>query len=821
MRVLVTGGSGFLGHSVVPRLVADGHDVVALARSRTAAGQVADLGATPLAGDLDDPAGLDAAVASAKADVLVNLASLGFGHAPAIVSAAEEAGIERAVFVSTTALFTTLPAASKAVRTAAEATITASGLAWTIVRPTMIYGARGDRNMERLVALVRRSPVVPLPGGGRRLIQPVHVDDLAWFVVRALEDDAAHHAFDVAGPDPIPLRDVVAQTGRAAGRRPIPVPVPLGPAIAAVRAYERVAPRPRLKVEQLQRLDEDKAFPIDDAVALGYRPRSFADGIGAEARALRTANRLGRYARTVSHLRPEQVAHRVRLRAQAAMDRRHPPRRPPAPRTPPGWPGGFRSLEADLDHGDPTAIAAGTFTFLDDERALGWPADWDQAGASHLWRFHLHYVEWAWALAQVGDRDGFARLWRSWTAAIRPGHPDAWAPYVASLRAWVLCDVSDVLVAGTGLEGEVGVALEAHAAFLERRLELDAGGNHLVKNLKALVGLGVFLGSPTRIDRARELLARQLPVQVLADGGHFERSPSYHCQVLGDLLDIQGLLAAAGERPVGGLDDAIGRMQRWLGAMVGDGGDVPILNDGAPVGAARVARLGPVATADRLVVLEESGYVVVRPDGRSRAVLDVGDPCPDELPAHAHADCLSFVLDVDGSAVIADTGTSTYEPGERRAYERSTAAHNTVEVDGQDQTEVWGAFRAGHRARGLLERAVDDGTTVTVVASHDGYRRLPGSPVHRRTWELTPGRLLVHDEVSGGGHHEVVSRLHLPTSGRQAVTITATGNGAPGDGVTERPCRLADGFGSTRPGTEVADSATGTLPLATGWELTW
>jgi uncharacterized protein YbjT (DUF2867 family) len=249
---------------------------------------VAGLGAEVLWGDLDDPAGIDAAFSSSGADALVNLASLGFGHAPTVVNAAEEAGIERAVFVSTTAIFTSLPAASRAIRIAAEEAIQASGLRWTIVRPTMIYGRPGDRNMARLLAFVRRSPVVPIPGGGRRLIQPVHVDDLAGFIATVLEADAAvSRAYDVAGPEPLTLRQIVETAGQAAGRRPRLVSLPLGPAIAAVRAYERLSTKPRLKLEQLLRLDEDKAFDISAAVSLGYAPRSFADGIEEEAALLR------------------------------------------------------------------------------------------------------------------------------------------------------------------------------------------------------------------------------------------------------------------------------------------------------------------------------------------------------------------------------------------------------------------------------------------------------------------------------------------------------------------------------------------------------
>ena len=113
-------------------------------------------GATPLAGDLDDGAALAGIFARAGCDALVNLASLGFGHAPGIVRAAVRSGLDRAVFVSTTAVTTTLPARSKTVRLAAEDEIRSSDLSWTILRPTMIYGAAGDRNLSRLLVLLAR-----------------------------------------------------------------------------------------------------------------------------------------------------------------------------------------------------------------------------------------------------------------------------------------------------------------------------------------------------------------------------------------------------------------------------------------------------------------------------------------------------------------------------------------------------------------------------------------------------------------------------------------------------------------------------------------
>ena len=304
MRLLVTGGSGFLGGYVLAEAARRGHTCVALARSPAAARVVAARGATPLAGDLDDGAALPDVFAGAGCDALVNLASLGFGHAPGIVGAAVRAQFDRAVFVSTTAVTTTLAAPSKAVRLAAEEEIRRSGLGWTILRPTMIYGAAGDRNLSRLLALLARLrlrraarpggmplavPVpVPVPGGGLQLQQPVHVADLAAAVLAATERPAAAgRGYDVAGPEPLTFAELLRASAAAVGGRIHLVPVPLAPVVALTRGYERISRRPRIRVEQWQRLAEDKAFAIEAAVRdLDYAPRSFADGIRAEAAAL-------------------------------------------------------------------------------------------------------------------------------------------------------------------------------------------------------------------------------------------------------------------------------------------------------------------------------------------------------------------------------------------------------------------------------------------------------------------------------------------------------------------------------------------------------
>lgn len=476
-----------------------------------------------------------------------------------------------------------------------------------------------------------------------------------------------------------------------------------------------------------------------------------------------------RLLRTVRHLRMSQLIHRMRLRTQrrlmaalprgsAAVVRR---RR----RETPGWPSGFRSLQGLDAEGFPSAEdnADGRFEFYGHMLELGSPPTWNPGSVDQLWRFHLHYFDWVWSFVGYADqawaREQFQYLWGSWRPQARFGRLDAWSPFVASLRLWNMAGAFDTLVAGSDYEEDFLTDIRTHAGFVRWNLELDVGGNHLLKNVKALIGSGIFLRDERLMRRGLRMLRRILQTQVLGDGGHYELSPSYHCQVLEDLIDLRELLVAADRDELPELTGAILKMRAWLGSVLMPGGEIPLLNDSWAVSDVRLGFLDPIPDDDRLSVLAESGYVVVRPRPGTQLVLDVGDPGPRHLAAHSQSDALSFVLSVSGRQVVVDTGVSTYEAGAVRRHERSTRAHNTVEIDGEDQSETWASFRLGRRANVTLLRAEDRGRDVIVSGSHDGYRRLPGSPIHRRTWQVTTSGVTVTDEITGTGSHLVTRRL--------------------------------------------------------------
>jgi uncharacterized protein YbjT (DUF2867 family) len=293
LKLMVTGSSGF-ADGYVPREAARRYETVALARSQ-AAGAVTPLGAHPVSGDLKDARSLVDGFTAAKSDGLVSLASLGFGHASMIVGSAERAGIKRAVFVRTTAVTTSPPVCSKRARLAAEQSIRESVLDWTILRPTMINGDSGDRNLSRPLLLLRRASVLPLPGRNhfQRLVDVGDVADA--LLAAAKRPAAAGRSDDVARPEPLTFTKLLQTAARAVASRTRFVPVPLSPVLAAARGYELLSRSPRIRAEHARRLAEDharrlaedKAFAIDDAVRdLDYAPNSFAEGIRAEARAM-------------------------------------------------------------------------------------------------------------------------------------------------------------------------------------------------------------------------------------------------------------------------------------------------------------------------------------------------------------------------------------------------------------------------------------------------------------------------------------------------------------------------------------------------------
>ncbi|HEY2933366.1 MAG TPA: NAD-dependent epimerase/dehydratase family protein, partial [Acidobacteriota bacterium] len=233
MKVLIIGATGFTGSYVAPLLLKRGVQVHCLVRQTSDTSRIPVDQCTLSIGDLSDRPSLTRAFDGSE--VLVNLASLGFEHAPNVISAAVEAGIQRAIFVSTTAIFTTLNPESKSIRLAAEEAIRSSGLAYTILRPTMIYGSSRDRNISRLIRYLYRWPVLPVFGSGQSPQQPVFVEDVAAAVVQCLDCcGSVAQSYNIPGAEALSFNQVVDTICRLIKRKVRRVHFPALPIVTSL-----------------------------------------------------------------------------------------------------------------------------------------------------------------------------------------------------------------------------------------------------------------------------------------------------------------------------------------------------------------------------------------------------------------------------------------------------------------------------------------------------------------------------------------------------------------------------------------------------------
>ncbi len=272
--VHVIGASGRTGTALCRALLADGIAVVPVVRD-PAKWAAVGRGTARVANLTDHPA-LAAALGGAWRVVSCAHAR----HAPAVLAAAPADA--RVVFLGSTRKFTRWPDAHGRGVQDGEAAFLASRRAGVMLHPTMIYGAEGEDNVQRLAALLRRLPLVPLPGGGRALVQPIHQDDLTRCIRAALDRDwNAPRALVVAGPEPVAYADFVRSVAAAAGlARPRLVPLPAGLLIAAALPTMLLPFVPTIRPSEIRRLLEDKAFDIGPMIAtLGVRPMPLQNGL--------------------------------------------------------------------------------------------------------------------------------------------------------------------------------------------------------------------------------------------------------------------------------------------------------------------------------------------------------------------------------------------------------------------------------------------------------------------------------------------------------------------------------------------------------------
>ncbi|MBC7791525.1 MAG: alginate lyase family protein [Anaerolineae bacterium] len=458
--------------------------------------------------------------------------------------------------------------------------------------------------------------------------------------------------------------------------------------------------------------------------------------------------------------------------------------------------------------GSAEAIVRGRFAFrelgqLVFESEVDWRATIDD-NVSWRWDLnrHRYFIELATAHHYTGERRYLSRLsalWEHWIARNPSDGETNWdQPFevAARLNNWLWAFF--LLLQASRKEEvrwvEIVSSMTEHAAHLYRTLEYHWPNNHLLLEAKALMEFGMLFPEfdPDRrfLRRGRAILLREIECEVLPDGGHSELSSMYHRIVAGELSEWLLVARRNSISIPDALAERIARMASVTAALSRPDGTVALLGDSAADDnyirfdpARRDARhlnywLLPepsvpasravTTTTELLTLLPDMGYAVIRDqitDAKVHITVDVGQFIRNPAPDHGHCDALSFELYAGDRPLLIDPGVffPNRDAGPWRQYFRGTSAHNTVSIDGREQSELLAMSDVGDRAEVRLLGSSSAGRTATVRASVRPYWAATAADVlHTRAIRYTsPGSIDVEDDITGAGEHTLTWHYHF------------------------------------------------------------
>ena len=416
-----------------------------------------------------------------------------------------------------------------------------------------------------------------------------------------------------------------------------------------------------------------------------------------------------------------------------------------------------------------------TWKFCNREESIS-KIGWSGNEVSALWRYNQHYFDDLNAEHSEERTHWHVEYISRWISDNASTSKVGWDPYPTSLRIvnWLKWLYTKDFIIDDMLE-----SLVVQTRWLEKRLEWHLLGNHLFTNAKALIFSGILIDcdySARWLDIGFKILKREISEQILADGAHFELSPMYHALALEDLLDLINVIMPnksklSPEQRIQ-FDEwliLVPSIISWLKNMSHMDGEISFFNDAAFGVAPNNSELWKYAerlgfnvesTNNGAADLKSSGFVRLQHDD-AVLIADFAEIGPTYLPGHAHADTLSLEMSLFGQRLFVNSGTSEYGHSKERLRQRGTSAHNTVNIDNLNSSEVWSSFRVGSRAH-ISNRYVSkhDETNFYAKATHDGYAKSLNGLKHSREIYFTPKFVTVKDYLSYEVLAQVVYHLH-------------------------------------------------------------
>lgn len=413
-------------------------------------------------------------------------------------------------------------------------------------------------------------------------------------------------------------------------------------------------------------------------------------------------------------------------------------------------------------------LAPNQFNFLNHLGSLDHADDWNSQAQEKLWLYNLHYFDDLNALNNQQRQQWHYDLINKWILENPYAFGNGWEPYPNSLRIvnWIKWSLQ-----GNTLDEVQLQSLALQAEHLSKTVEWHILANHLFANAKALIFAGLYFQtaeSQKWLELGLKIYRKELDEQVLDDGANFELTPMYHAIFLEDLLDLYQLAKIYDQLEMINhqhLAAKIISMLQWLDAMTHPDGEISFFNDAAFGIASYYKKLSEYAEKLGIIVsesnfddyyLKPSGYLVVQRPAY-KFIMDVAEVGPSYQPGHAHADTLSFELSINKARFIVNSGISQYGLGSERLLQRGTAAHNTVEIDGDNSSEIWSGFRVAKRVSPQVEFIDQKANQIhKLVAS---YKSLKGAK-HQRSVIFNEHQISLTDQITGQ-FHQAISYLYF------------------------------------------------------------
>lgn len=424
--------------------------------------------------------------------------------------------------------------------------------------------------------------------------------------------------------------------------------------------------------------------------------------------------KIDKYCQTLKYLKKSQLLYLVKNRLERGR-RADTKKKAPDCNPLPLWMPELDSAGLYLKRFDPEEILNGRVTLLYEEGVPG-GKNWQVPEKSHLWNFNLHYLEFLIPLAAAYKEENDVRYYECfkkycsrWISDNGEGTGDGWHPYTISLRLtnlWICVSAFGKIFSEDRLFYEtLNDSMYAQYLHLQKRPERHLLGNHYFENLKTVLLGALYFQEEETYGQYKKLLTAEIREQILPDGVHYERSLMYHKIILEDCMRVA---KAVYKKDSGLYQKLYGTMQKMTNALwsLEQGmGHTLLFNDAGD----NVARpliclmealekefaICPDAALKRS--FPDAGYYCLE-EGGIKIVMDAGQIAPDYMPGHSHCDGLSFELARQGRPVFVNSGTGQYQ-GRLRPWFRSTAAHNTIVVDEEEQSECWGEHRTGRRIK--------------------------------------------------------------------------------------------------------------------------